>query len=163
MPLLFIRHSEDDSDYPKYSHDLPITKDGIKMTKKLTQKLINKHGVPDVIYCSPFKRCRSTVEIMIRTINTCVPIKIDTRLSKYYTESQQQNPNARPETQKYNPPTIETKEDVSRRSKNILTELRKTDLNVWCITHAIVVNNICKLIGNSNRYIEFLQVVKVVD
>lgn len=187
MTLLFIRHSEDDFDYPKFSHDLPITKGGIRLTKKLTKKLIRKHGVPDVIYLSPFKRCRSTVEIMVKTIlkeqnayetltakdqsrsgnslNFKSPkITIDNRLTKYYTISQQSHPNARPETLKHNPPTSETKEDVFKRSKSILNELRisiKPNEVVWCVTHAIVVSKVCKMIGNPYRTIDFLQVIKV--
>lgn len=147
--LLFIRHCEDDTKswFQKYTHDTDVTERGRRETAKLTHRLVKKYGVPDLILCSPFKRCRSTVKAMLRHLHCSKKpqIKVDVRLSKYYTEEQQVKPNARPSTQKHNPPTIETPAQVKVRSVDIFEELKPiTDMNIWCVTHAAVLKYINK-------------------
>jgi len=161
--VIFIRHGEDNGTCGKYSHDMDISENSKKDIASLTHKLVKKYGIPDVIYCSPFKRCRSTVKVMQEHFHTETETQviIDNRLSKYYTKKQQQNPNARPSTLKYNPPTSECYCQVLDRSIDIYKELKNKSDNVWCISHGIVLRYISKKIGEEIRNIKFLHILKV--
>ncbi len=148
----------------KYSHDPTITSLGKKEVAKATHKLVRKYGVPKVIYCSPFKRCRATVKVMLEHFhdtNKRPNVFIDNRLSKFYTESQQKNPNGRPSTMKYNPPIIECHNDVMDRCLDIYEELDGTSNRVWCVTHAIIVRYISQEIDEEIEHVEFLQKVVI--
>jgi len=165
--VIFIRHGNDKNDgckNEKYSHDPTISKHGKKEVSKITHKMVDKYGIPKVIYCSPFKRCRETVKIMLEHFHDCEKLPIivvDNRLSKFYTEKQQKKPNMRPSTRKFDPPVYECDHDVMERSMDIHDELCRKSNRVWCVTHAIVVRYVSMRTDEEIPHVEFLQMVVI--
>ena len=167
--IIYIRHAHDEHPSSKYSHksDIPLNDKGKKMAFKISQKLIKKYGVPDLILLSPLYRTRQTATIFSHVINQLTgknpQMYIDPRLSKYFTESQQKNPKVRKDTKKFPLPIHESKDDVMNRVIHHLNDICKsTDKNIWCITHAIILKYIAKhKCIDIPPHIEFLQTLVV--
>jgi len=143
MTHIYIRHGNDEKS-STYKHDNSLnssaeTEENIVITCK---KLIDIYGYPDKIYCSPFRRARETLHIMKKLLpNT--EIIIDERLSRFFSKKDKENPRVRPKTMKYEPPIEETKYEFKKRVLSMEKVIRKQD-NVWCITHYLVIKQICK-------------------
>ena len=68
MVLIYIRHGNDDEREPHKIHDTHLTSQGKHKSKKVAKKLIEKYGVPDIIFCSPFARTRETLDVFNKVI-----------------------------------------------------------------------------------------------
>jgi broad specificity phosphatase PhoE len=95
-------------------------------------------------------RTQQTANIINEMLPKSVDIVHDLRVSKYFTSKQRLNPKLREETKKYNPVLIETKEDVKFRVNAHLNDLKKSNKNIWCITHGIVIHYVANLIGKKD-------------
>lgn len=63
-----------------YQHDPEITEQGKEEARKLAMNLIKRYGVPTIIVCSPFLRCRQTANELAKSVNSYV----NSRFSKAY-------------------------------------------------------------------------------
>jgi len=164
--IIYIRHGEDKMD--GYKYDESLTKRGKKEARKLAHQLISYHGIPDIIYYSPYYRTRQTLKQMLSVIAEYTDTKVhkicDYRISRYFTQNQRQNPDIRRDTGKHNPPIHEDYKDFKRRVKEHLIEAEsKRDCNViWCITHTLVLERIIHLKNLSHEFeIPFLDTVAI--
>lgn len=158
-----MRHGNDDKK-SNYKHDkslnsLPETENQII---QFTKSLIKKYGYPDKIYCSPFKRARATLEIMLKLINKKVKVIIDPNLSRFFTRNEQKNVSVRRQTLKYDPPLYENKKSFHKRVDKVEKKNYCTCCNVWHITHYLVLKRICQ---NNNipipNHMKFLWYTKI--
>lgn len=149
--LLYIRHSNDEYKDATYLYDKKITEVGAKDMIKFTEKLVMKYGLPDVIYCSPFRRCRYSVKFMLRHLrnkyNHVPQIEMEPRLSRYFTHKEKLNPQISNNTAKYEVPIYESWGDFKKRNKEIIHKYERyvyEEKKVWVLTHTLVIREVCR-------------------
>lgn len=145
--VLFIRHGKDTPDEHKY--DERLSNSGKEDIRVLTEKLIEEHGIPEIIYYSPFHRTRQTTKIILKEIKSNHNIKVksvcDWRLSRYFTERQRKNPDIRKDTRSKGAPLNETWSEFKKRALKQLEDMESSEEKViWCITHTLVLSCIIK-------------------
>ena len=150
---IYMRHGNDNKTC-HYKHDHSLKSELIYEEEiiKKTRKLIKKYGYPDTIYCSPFKRVRETVAIMIDYIKSkhkSCDIDVDPRLSRYFNSNERANPSVRNTTLKYNPPLNENGKMFKKRVDQVEHDINRDHGTTWCITHYLVIKRITK-----NNHIE---------
>lgn len=154
--IIYIRHGEDTRYEHKY--DEILTDEGKGNVKKLTKKLVEEHGVPDIIYYSPYYRTRQTKRIMAKTILKNYGSKPETiydkRLSRFFTKKQSRDPDIKKETIKRGAPIYETLEEFKNRIDAQLEDLEKQDDKkvIWCVTHTLILAHIVKVKGIHHGY-----------
>lgn len=149
--IIYLRHGDDE--VTDYVHDESLTHKGKKKTKKLAKKLIEEHGVPDIIYFSPFYRTRQTKKIMLKVISKYIGKEYkkiarvcDYRLSRFFTSRESENPSVRDATIRRKAPLDETKEEFNERLANQLNYIQRKHKGqlVWCVTHTLVIKYVIK-------------------
>lgn len=162
--IIYIRHGKDVVDEHKY--DEILTDKGKIAVKHLTKKLIREHGIPDIIYYSPYYRTRQTKNIMLKVIkkyfNEEYPlIKCDNRLSRFFTEKQSRHPDIRKDTMKKGAPIYETWEEFNMRVKEQIDEMENLDHKIiWCVTHTLILDYLIKNKNlNRDHHIPFLDTI----
>ena len=146
--IIYLRHGEDTRS--NYKYDEKLTPEGKVGAKKLAKELIDKYGIPDAIYCSPFYRTRQTRRQMLKVISKITNKRIknvtDPRLGRYFTTSQERNPDIRRDTWKKKAEIHESWDDFKRRVKKQLREMeRKNKYKViWCIGHTLIIKHVAR-------------------
>ena len=143
-----MRHGNDNK-VCHYKHDHSLKSDLMYKEEIIekTKYLIKKYGYPKKIYCSPFKRVRETVDIMIDYINSkgkSVTIKIDKNLSRYFSSNERASPSVRKTTIQYNPPLDENGHQFKKRVDKAYERIIRNDDLTWCVTHYLVIKRIAK-------------------
>jgi broad specificity phosphatase PhoE len=140
------------------AHDPPIIPEAKEQIMKTTCELMAIHGIPDRIVVSPFLRTRMTAAMMVSTIRSISrkspEIVIDSNIEEFLGwQTPHGKPAAlHPTTEKLTKPKLgEPKPDFDRRVIHHVTQLRqewkeKPELNVWVITHRIVISQIYNLL-----------------
>ena len=146
--IIYIRHGEDTR--KRYKYDEVLTDQGKENVVELTKKLVEEHGLPDIIYYSPYYRTRQTKRIMVKTIKEIYSEKIETvcdhRLSRFFTKGQSRNPDIKKETQKRGAPIYETFKEFKERVNEQFTEIEEGDERViWCVTHTLILDHIIRI------------------
>jgi len=146
MVLIYIRHSHDDYGEATHRHDHRITSMGKEKAKEVGQQLIVQYGMPNLIYCSPFKRTKQTLRYMLYAYEKAdlinVKVKYDNNLSRYFNSKEQEDPSVFPETNGV--PIVENKKQFQARVNNHIRDAAGATGVVWCITHALVFKRIAK-------------------
>lgn len=162
--IIYLRHGEDTRS--NYKYDEKLTKRGKEEAKILAEKLIEKYGVPDAIYCSPFYRTRQTRRQMIKVIkgksDKNIKHVIDYRLSRFFTEKESRNPDIRSDTMKKNAPIYETWAEFLHRVKKQLNDMENNDNYdvIWCICHTLIIKYVAKFKKiKRDDYINYLDTV----
>lgn len=169
--IIYIRHGNDIRNRHKYDEEL--TSEGKRMAKKLAKELIKKHGLPDIIYYSPFYRTRQTGKYMIKTIkkyrdslshedkNKKIRLKIDPRLGRFFTEKQKHNPDISSSTLSKGAIIDETWDEFHGRIEEQMNEILNNKYQIiWNITHTLVLLRIAHL-QNIERspHVEYMDTV----
>ena len=147
--IIYIRHGEDTRE--NYKYDEVLTHKGKHDVKELTKELVEEHGVPDIIYYSPYYRTRQTKRIMVKTIHELYSTETkticDDRLSRFFTKKQSQNPDIRRETLKRGAPIYESFKEFKERVSEQLEEVEKehNEEIIWCVTHTLILDHIIQL------------------
>lgn len=164
MPLIYIRHSDEESSDYTHRHDKKLTPYGQHLADKKGKKIIEKYGQPDIIFCSPFRRTKQTVE-MIKPYLNHPKIYYTTGLSRYFSERERRNTRLAPSTLKMEIPIHESYRDFSRRITDFVMDMDKyinSDQVVWCVTHASVYKYISKIYSiELPDYIPFMHDFKI--
>lgn len=162
--IIYMRHGEDQRDHHKY--DEVLTERGKKSARKLAKRLINEYGIPDVIYCSPFYRTRQTCKQFLKVLRSHtderIKVKIDPRLSRFFTDNQARNPDIRRDTMKKGPPIDETWEEFKERVEEQVEEMERKDRYqvIWCIGHTLIIKRVAKIKNiEKDKYIQFCDTV----
>lgn len=138
--LIYIRHSVDNEEDPTYRHDARLTHKGKKLAASKGEHLIQKYGVPNIVYCSPFRRTRETLDKLLSSIQDTQHIKIvyDERIARHFSKSDQRNPDVAPTTLKTDIPIYESTDEFNKRIQRFARSMSSyalEDTVVWCITH----------------------------
>lgn len=146
--MVVIRHSEDSSE-TTYRHDSQLTRKGREIAKNRGKTLIKKYGLPKAIYCSPFRRTKETLHLMLSEYSK-FPCRIEfaNGLSRYFSERERRSPDIANETMQAHVPLTENNREFQSRvrhfSWSILQSLRAGDV-VWLITHSTVYKSIARI------------------
>ena len=143
--LVYIRHSKDRHDKEDHLQDPKLTYEGKLMAKEKGDKLIDKYGVPDIVYCSPFLRTRQTLKYLLKNTpdrkKKNIRIIYDSRASRHFSKEERENIDVARSTMKRAIPIFETSEDVNERLYSLMGELNilaQQGQVIWCITHTSV-------------------------
>ena len=160
MSVIYIRHGKDQKSH--YKQDEKLSEEGKREILDFTEKLVQEHGIPDVIYFSPFRRTQQTTKYMIKKIksltNKKVEIRVDVKLGRFFTRNQRYNPSVRDSTyrkgviieERYN----EFQDRVKEQMKDVLNSQYE---NIWNITHSLVILHVAKLQNiDRNKNIQYL-------
>lgn len=160
--MIYIRHGDDSKPDPIYPNDPSLIKESCRSIKKLTWELIQKFGRPDAIYVSPMRRAWETALVMEKIFHQQVPLLIDPHLSRYFTRSERNHNAVRSDTLKRKAPVYESKQKFESRIGQHVDHLSPCYSTrrplVWCVTHALVLKRIGKIIGLKLKdHFEFLE------
>lgn len=146
--IIYIRHGNDDGP-AEHRHDQRLSDKGKRRSKKLAKRLIKRFGHPSIIYVSPFQRTLETVAAMSNRFKRTVTLRLDPKLSRYFSSKEQADPSIYPETKKVNVPIHEGKDDFKRRVKSHIRYTRKSKYHrsskvIWVITHTLVMKEVSR-------------------
>ena len=154
---VYIRHADKEYSNGKSEsckHDPPITENSPTHCYLKSRELISRYGLPFVIVCSPYRRTRETAIKMMEYIKEKykldIPIKIDTRLSEYLGNRQNEKLDVTNDTLKYEPPHPENFHQMDSRVRwhnDIYSKLDEYPEVVWFITHGFIINRIGNAMG----------------
>lgn len=149
--LIYIRHSEDEFDDVTHAHDAKLTKDGKSLAYKRGARLLSKYGIPNVIYCSPFRRTRETLKYMLRNLPQQHLNKIkfiyDPNIGRHFSKGEQENPDVASATFKADIPIYESRKDFHKRIRRATRKLNSVAEKqvVWCVTHTTVYKRVANI------------------
>lgn len=158
MPYSIVRHANDECKKVTFRHDNKLVETNLNdKVQKLMEKLIARYGLPDRIFCSPMRRTRRMLDIVMRhlkyTYKHKVPegIWIDRRLSRFFIGEEQDHPEIAPCTKKYKIPIRETVSQFEARIRGFVRHMEKRGYHrrggkvAWVFTHAVPYKEICDL------------------
>jgi broad specificity phosphatase PhoE len=152
MVLIYVRHSKDDDSDPTHRNDPHLTSEGKTLAYKRGRKLISKHGLPQIIYCSPFQRTRETLRYMLYHVDrdqlATIKIIYDTNLSRFFPNKEKVDASVAETTGKAALPIYETRSDFADRVATMADNMNhwiNSDKIVWCITHTTVYKRLSKI------------------
>lgn len=147
--MIVIRHSEDSSE-TTYRHDTQLTVRGQELARQKGDRLIQKYGLPKVVYCSPFRRTKETLKLMFSAYQT-FPMKVEytTGLSRYFSARERKAPDVAGETLRAKIPLQENNSQFHKRVRkfawSVLQSLENKKDVVWLITHSTVYKHIARI------------------
>lgn len=171
MVVIYIRHAEKEYSNNSakinshYRLDPAITEKGIKESRKLCQKLIDMYGLPEIIYYSPFLRCRQTLGSFLEQLKEMnydtsqIKLIPNSEITEYLgnqkildwdfdvtEETKNLDRNSHPETYK----------TFSLRVENHYQKIKNNgNKQIWIITHGIILSKITQLINNTKGNFSF--------
>jgi phosphohistidine phosphatase SixA len=137
VTLIYLRHGDDRGD-DVYRHDRRLNAHGRAQAPRAAKRLIEKHGHPDTVLCSPFRRALETLTAMSERFTRPVIVRADSRLAQGLSEKRQRDPQVSPETLAQ----IVLVEDKTRfrlRVAEHVSEVRRMSGVIWCVTHQAVI------------------------
>lgn len=151
--LIYIRHSKEEANNDAtHAHDPKLTRDGRSLAIRKGVKLLSKYGIPRIIYCSPFRRTRQTLEYMLSELSKAqkdsIQIIYDVDLARYFSNEEKSHPDIDPVTEQMSLPIQESYHEFSNRIRKATLKYDKhlDDKEViWCITHTTVYKRLAKI------------------
>ena len=136
--IIYMRHGNDEQSHPRYKNDPGIRKESRGDIRRHARKLIQKYGVPDVVYFSPMVRGIETVQEM--DLPSTAKISVLPELSRFFLKREINFTEIDPISLRRGVPLFETSDQFKKRSDLIVKAIDQTHpgLTVWCITHALV-------------------------
>lgn len=148
--IIYIRHSHDEEGNPEYRHDPVLTKHGEELAREAGKKLLDKYGVPDHVYVSPFRRTKYTMKAMLGKDVSKTEIHVDSRLARFFSSNERKDHDVNPKTLRHKIDIEETKEQFSDRVKEFTKFINAKNNNkviIWCITHTSTYKVISHIYG----------------
>ncbi len=177
MVVIWIRHAEKLYNNGKAfnrgkQHDSPlkIEHDLSEQIEWLAAKLIEYAGPPKKIIISPFLRTRQTAKIIMDFLKIDFDVKYSNDIMEYLGFCHSKNGYADLETETLNKMKKtqlllgESIEELESRVSSHISEVKKSEENVWVITHGFVINKIYEIIeGKELRRVEPLEYLVLND
>jgi len=176
MTLIYIRHAHDKKT-SKSKLDDRLSHEGKKKARHLARKLIKKHGVPNVIYCSPMYRTRQTAKEFLKVVekhlrdqagaDQAVPKIInDPRLGRLFTTKQQHRYEKHAHTLRSSTENVildqgklEFRQRVEDQFNSVVKE---ADSLVWNVTHSLVLLHVARINKISrSKHVKYLDTLIV--
>jgi len=164
MKIYLIRHAEstyNDRKILQGRQDCELSSRGIKETIECSLTFPNNF---DAIFCSPLKRTRKTIEILLPNSE----VIYDERIIERGLGDWENMPNTDEKQfllrNQVTPPNGETLEEVDHRIIQFLTMLKKDykDKRVLIVTHAGIIYAIHRVLKMPKRMVDNLEIVEVV-
>lgn len=170
--ILYIRHGEDKED--QYGNDGKITGRAKLEIRAKTVEWLDKYGIPDIIYYSPYYRTYSTfkhIKLSIleylekNGIEKTPKFIVEPALGRFVTFKEKENGKIRRSTLKKGAIINETSVEFKKRIGQQL-EINKVHLennkNVWNITHAIILLHTAKIMNIPfKQHVNYLDVLYI--
>lgn len=161
--FIFIRHGNDEVKKSRHRQDPSITKESRKEARELGVSLIEKHGVPLKVFCSPMYRARTTEKYLRKDVQKTFGLEdfpqpiITNRISRYFTSVEREELSVNRETFKYLDLT-ERNEEFRERIAQFVGELQMLGPGTyWIITHALVLKKLSEMLNFRHpSHIDFL-------
>jgi broad specificity phosphatase PhoE len=154
--IIIIRHSDDESDGCTKNHDCQLAHRGRQLAYKVGRKLIDKYGLPDLIFVSPFRRTVQTMRYMLYKSNhDGTEVIEDRRLSRYFSSKDKRNPVVDQTTIDKDIPIYESYHQFKERVNDFIETLDEIDTKdkvIWVITHVVVYKRLCRNYGINIDY-----------
>jgi broad specificity phosphatase PhoE len=154
--LVYVRHSDDEVDDATYRHDPKLTDDGQDLARRKGKRIIERYGVPSLIFCSPFRRTKETLAHMLSNLPLAAREKIkivyDNQQARYFSAKDKKHPDIARGTKAAKVPIYEDYNDFKDRVHTAATNLEPHITNepvVWVITHTTVYKIVSKRYGVS--------------
>ena len=144
--LLYIRHGDDRGD-DVYPHDRPLNDRGRKKASKVARRLIEKHGHPDVVHVSPFRRALETLEAMSGRFDREVTVHREPRIAQHLNEKKRRDPQLSPETRAQITIDQDRRAFCQRVADHFDEVRRQNGSLIWCITHQAVIEEVADKLG----------------
>lgn len=153
--LLYLRHG-DDRGHAVYHHDRPLNERGRDAAARHGRRLVAKFGTPDVVYVSPYRRARQTLDAMRPYFERAIGECVDPRVAQHLSEKQRKTPSVRPSTLAL-VAVDETEDDFHRRLAEHVEEVRpRIASKIWVITHQAVIERVGAHFGAQVADLDFL-------
>ena len=167
MVLIYIRHGDDYIN--SHEHDERLTSKGKYKSYNFGLELVEKYGIPDIIYHSPYYRTRQTAKLFVKSIykkhNVKVDREVDPKLGRYFNNKEKRNPDVKRSTERKGAIIYETYNEFKIRVNEQLEEKEKfkNEKNIWCITHNLVIRKIYnfKEIEKKHKYVDYLEIMLI--
>lgn len=147
--IIYIRHSDDEGGDCSKLQDCQLNDEGRKLAIRTGYKLIKKHGLPNIIYYSPFRRTLQTMDNMLwKKDRSGIKIYKEPKLARYFSSNEKKNPDVDPKTLKSDIDIYETYDEFKARINEFsesIEYLAESDNLVWCITHTTVYKRLSKI------------------
>jgi broad specificity phosphatase PhoE len=148
--IIYIRHGDDEEEDSAFLHDRRLVQASSADCMRRAYRLIERHGWPRVIFCSPFLRARETLKAMwpvLASGGRPPRVIVDPSLSRHFNSREQQAPSISPSTLQVEIPVYETWDDFKLRCeihmRAMFTRgLYQTPHVAWCITHVLVIKQL---------------------
>lgn len=140
--IVYVRHSDDEGGDCSKAHDCRLTRRGISLASTVGSKLIEKYGIPNIVYVSPFRRTIQTVNAMLRSVDTTnIEVIEDVRIGRYFSSREQRHPDIDPQTDVTGLHVEESYTQFKhrvRRFARFMKQFVASDQVAWVVTHALV-------------------------
>ena len=160
--IIYIRHSEKEFQNAdlsqKYGWDPNLTENGIKNATELGATLIYQFGIPDKIYCSPYRRTRQTLDALLPEEYPMTNlITVDPRIGEFLGEWPISDISIAPDTLQYLP-IYDNKKAHTKRILDLHSEALKIKDSkvIWVIAHGKVLKTITKLYEKKSTHVPLL-------
>ena len=145
--LVYLRHGDDRGD-DIYRHDRRLNGRGRTDAAKEARRLIETLGHPDVVYVSPFRRAKETLECMSAVFERTIETHLDSRIAQHLSKRQRDNPSVSPETLAL----VDVEEGGDAFRRRIAGHVRAVRSqaqakSVWAITHQGVIEEVASQFG----------------
>lgn len=149
--LIYVRHSDDEVDEATYRHDPKLTDDGQDLARAKGKKILERYGIPSVVFCSPFRRTKETLAHMLsnlsKTQRETIKIVYDSNQSRFFSSKDKKRPDIARGTKAAKVPIYEDYDEFTERVHSAATALEKhitEEPVVWVITHTTVYKIVSK-------------------
>ena len=143
--LIYLRHGDDRGE-DVYRHDRRLNDRGRKQAGKKAARLIRKHGHPDIVFVSPFRRTIETVNCMTAQFERLVTVRCDFRIAQLLTDKHLRDLSVSPATLDFIN-AGENRKQFRRRVKDHVRDVRaraEQGVVIWCITHQVVIEEVAR-------------------
>lgn len=154
--LVYVRHSDDEVDEATYRHDPKLTDDGQDLAREKGRKIIQRYGIPSLVFCSPFRRTKETLLHMLSNLSRPqreqIKIVYDNQQARYFSAKDKKHPQIARGTKAAKVPIYEDYDEFSARVDAAATALEPHITGepvVWVITHTTVYKIVSKRYGVS--------------
>lgn len=166
MTIVFIRHSDDEGHHCSRLHDCELNPNGENLAMRVGRQIIDEYGIPDIVYCSPFRRTIQTMENMLYGVDMDdIDVRVDPMLMRYFARNEKRRPDIAPQTRGCEKYINESYNGFKRRVDRFIRKIERYERSkklVFVVTHTLVYIRIGRLYHASlPRYIPFMSHIVV--
>jgi broad specificity phosphatase PhoE len=154
---IYIRHAEKRGGNREGEFDPPLTEEGVAQATKMGRWLLERYGAPYIIICSPYLRCRQTLDCFMEAFSqaeSVLPVVYDPLIGEPLIGRDWKKvlPHLDEETVNLCPIHDRNREQFLTRMRCHIAQTCRYPEYVLHITHGSVIEAVAKLYGSKIRY-----------